>query len=333
MTEAFAAALTDVAESVGGPHLSAVIARLRRPVCVAVLGRPGVGRGCVATALRRRGVFVASPAATAAHEVSVLVIAEALKDEELAVVRTARVPVLVVLTKADLSGAGEDGPIAVARRRATAIARRSGVPTVPMVGLLASLGDLEAELIEGLALLATHPPNLTGVDAFVGEPHPAPPQLRARLLARLDRFGVAHALVALAEGCEPSHLGTHLAGIGLLDEVASALHAVCAPIRYRRVHQAIDELRSLAVRLDDPRVAELAASDAAAMAAMTVAVDVLEAEGLCVDRADTATAHLHRAVRWRRYGGGPVNGLHRRCSADVVRGSLRLLAAVRGSTT
>ena len=38
-----------------------------------------------------------------------------------------------------------------------------------------------------------------------------------------------------------------------------------------------------------------------------------------------------RAVRWRRYGGGPVNALHRRCSADIVRGSLRLLDGAAGA--
>jgi hypothetical protein len=30
-------------------------------------------------------------------------------------------------------------------------------------------------------------------------------------------------------------------------------------------------------------------------------------------------------MQWRRYGGGPVNALHRGCSADITRGSLRLL--------
>ena len=78
-------------------------------------------------------------------------------------------------------------------------------------------------------------------------------------------------------------------------------------------------------------MAELLADDVTVMAAMSAAVDVVEAHGLSVDRGDTAAAHLDRAVRWRRYGGGPVNALHRRCSADIVRGSLRLLDGAAGA--
>ncbi|TFV55703.1 hypothetical protein E4P42_21655 [Mycobacterium sp. PS03-16] len=60
-------------------------------------------------------------------------------------------------------------------------------------------------------------------------------------------------------------------------------------------------------------------------AAMSAAVDVVQAAGLTVDRGDDPAAHLRRAVRWRHYGRGPVNALHRACAADITRGSLRLL--------
>ena len=51
----------------------------------------------------------------------------------------------------------------------------------------------------------------------------------------------------------------------------------------------------------------------------------LEAEGMTVDRGDEPAAHARRALHWSRYARGPVNALHRRCAADITRGSLRLL--------
>jgi hypothetical protein len=66
-------------------------------------------------------------------------------------------------------------------------------------------------------------------------------------------------------------------------------------------------------------------SEAAVLATMAAAVDVVEADGISVDRGDQPEAHRRRAVQWRRYGSGPVNALHRSCSADITRGSLRLL--------
>jgi len=232
-----------------------------------------------------------------------------------------------VLTKADLAGAGPAGPIALARERATAVHRHTGIPAVPVVGLLAALhspGDLEHDLLAALGRFVTEPPNLGSVDAFVDDPHAVARDVRARLLARLDRFGIAHAVLALRDGCDPGRLPSHLAEVGNVDEVMAALDAVAAPVRYRRMRAAIAELRALAGRLDDDDLSELLAADVTAMAMMTAAVDVVTAAGSSVDRGDTAAAHLDRARRWRSYGRGPVNALHRQCSADIVRGSLRL---------
>ena len=323
MTQAFVGELQTVA---GDPRVKRIADRIGRPVRAAVLGREGVGRGHVVTALRRRGV-----ATTHEGDVCVLVVAEAVKDEDLEIVRSARRPVLIVLTKADLAGAGAGGPMAVARRRATAIQRQFGIPAVPAVGLLAALeqADLDDALVAALRHFVTEPPNLTSVDAFVDDPHPVERDLRIRLLARLDRFGIAHAVLALADGCNPERLSTHLAGVGNVEEVLSALDAVGAPVRYRRLRSAIVELHCLAGEFDDPALSELLASDVTAMATMTAAVDVVTAAGLSVDRGDTAAAHLDRALAWRGYGRGPVNALHWQCSADIVRGSLRLLDGVR----
>ncbi|MCW2519392.1 MAG: hypothetical protein JWR46_2011 [Mycobacterium sp.] len=329
VTETFIGELTHVAETMGSPHLIPIIARLRRPVRVAVAGRVGVGRGSVAAALRRRGVVVTPfGAGRDAFDVCVLVIAETIKSEDLAVARSARRPVLIVLTKADLAGTGPGGPIAVARRRATAVRMLTGAPTVPIVGLLAALdgaADLEPDLAAALARFVTEPPNLASVDAFVDDPHPVCRDVRVRLLARLDRFGIAHAVLALADGCDPGRLPAHLSRLAGLDEVVSALDAAAAPVKYRRMRRVVAELRCLAVQLDDVGLSDLLAADVTVMATMTAAVEVIEATGLSVDSGDTASAHLDRAVRWRRYGAGPVNALHRRCSEDIVRGSLRLL--------
>ena len=141
MTQHFIGELVHVAESGSTPHLIPIINRLRRPLRVAVLGRAGVGRGPVAAALRQRGVHVAqSRGGVDAFDVCVLVIAETVKPEDLAVARSSRRPVLIVLTKADLAGAGAGGPIAVARGRAAAAHDATGAPVVPVVGLLAALG-------------------------------------------------------------------------------------------------------------------------------------------------------------------------------------------------
>jgi hypothetical protein len=322
VTTAFIAAIRAVAETTGDLALRRVADRLAQPVSVAVTGRDGVGRDRVTTALRRRGIRVCADG-----EVCVLVVAEAVKPEDLATARAAGRPVLVLLTKADLAGAGAAGPIAVARVRAADVQRRTGIPAVPVVGLLAALrspGDLGDDLVAALRRFCTEPPNLTSVDAFVDDPHPVDRDVRLRLLARLDRFGIAHAVLALKEGCDPETLPAHLARVGNVDEVMAALDAVAAPVRYRRMRGVIAELGCLAVELDDGALSELLVSDVTAMATMTAAVDVVVAAGLSVDCGDTAADHLARARRWRRYGRGPVTAVHRQCSADIVRGSLRL---------
>ena len=74
---------------------------LPAPLCIAVLGRDGVGRGTVEAALAGAGATVTHDDVTAA-DVQVLVIAEALKPEDLAVARRTR--------PADAHGAEQSGP-------------------------------------------------------------------------------------------------------------------------------------------------------------------------------------------------------------------------------
>ena len=88
------------------------------------------------------------------------------------------------------------------------------------------------------------------------------------------------------------------------------------------------ELRCLAARSGGDACCDWLAGDEPVLAAMAAAVDVLESDGLRVDPDGSPDAHLNRAMRWRGYGRGRVSALHRDCSADIVRGSLRLLDRV-----
>jgi hypothetical protein len=318
---AFDEVLARFAAGAVAPGLPPIIRRFRRPIGVAVVGRSCVGRNTVAAALRHHGVAVTADAATA--EMRVLVIAEALKPEECAM--TVGLPTLIVLNKADLTGSRSGGALPTAHRRAADVQRRTGVPTVAMVGLLAAPIRLDDDLVDALRTLVSTPADLRSVDAFVGGEHPIGHDVRQRLLDRLDRFGIAHAVVALARGDDPATLPSLLQQLSNAEAVLAGLRACAAPVRYRRLRGALTEIHSLAVEFDDAGLHELLNSDAAVLATMTAAVDVVQADGIPVDPGDHPDAHRRRAIQWRRYGGGPANALHRRCSSDITRGSLRLL--------
>ena len=321
--QTFAALVEEFAEAAPQLRVTRLIDGLRRPVRVALHGRSGVGRRTVSAVLRRHGVTTASDLAGA--DVRLLVIAEALKPEDGMTSVTADTPTLIVLNKADLTGSADGGAMANARRRAADIRALSGSPTVPLVGLLAGAEALDDELIGALHTMVTVPADLTSVDAFVEADHPVTAGVRERLLAELDRFGVAHAVVALARGADPTDLPALFREVSNVDALLSGLHAVAAPTRYRRLRSALAELTSLAVRFDDAALDALLSSDAVVLSAMTAAVEVVEADGATVDTRDGPSGHLQRARHWRRYGRGPVSAVHRSCSADIVRGSLRLL--------
>jgi hypothetical protein len=303
--------------------LTPIIRRIAAPLRVAVLGRDGVGRGTVTTALAAAGVMVTPDCAAA--DVHVVVIAETLKPEDRAMLRGDR-PTLTLLNKADLTGFGAGGPLALAHRRAAEYRALTGLPTVPMVALLATV-DLDAELISALHVLVRRPADLTSTDAFVRSEHPLSQEVRRRLLDTLDRFGIAHAVVAIGEGAVA--LPTLLHRLSQIDRVVAHLEAVGAPVRYRRVRAAMTELQALAVQSGDDRLGEFLSTDETVLAVMSAAVDVVEAAGVAVDRGDDAASHQRRAVYWRRYSRGPVDALHRSCGADISRGSLRLLGQVR----
>ncbi|WP_319447540.1 MULTISPECIES: hypothetical protein [unclassified Mycobacterium] len=264
------------------------------PVRVAVCGRAGVGRGTVEQALRRRGVHVvAEPAA----ELRLRVIAEVLKPEDRAALASSEMPTVIVLTKADVSASVADAS------------------TVSMIGLLATVTGLDDQLVAALRTFAEEPPDLSSVDAFIDTAHSVDRAVRTRLLDRLDRFGIANAVAALAAGAEPTAVVVLLQQLSNVDGVLARLHADAAAVRYRRVQHALAELRALAARTDDQRLWRFLAADATVAAVMAAALEVLEA-----DEPDTDEP---RAIHWSRYARGPVNALHRSCANDVVRGMLR----------
>lgn len=295
-----------------------ISAQTSAPVNVAVQGRRGVGVSSVAAALTAAGIGVRTTG-----EVAVLVIVEVLKPEDRAALDSLResgTPALVVLNKADLAGSGRGGPVATAHRQAAELRRLTGVPVVPMVALLANVAPTPA-LVAALQLCVTEPADLTSPDAFLSGPHRLSAALRAELLATLDRFGIAHAALALSQGADPHDLPALLRRLSEIDQVLETLDAVAAPVRYRRVQRAVAELRALR----DEHVAGFLAADDTVIAMMAAAVDVVQADGVAVDRGVHAEAHLRRARHWHRYSRGPVNALHRSCGAAIARGSLRLL--------
>ncbi|BBX67209.1 hypothetical protein [Mycolicibacterium psychrotolerans] len=306
------------------PRVTAVERRLRLPVSVAVRGRRGVGRDTVAAALAAAGVAVAAPGATA--DIDVVVLSERLTEEEQTVLLCRSVPTLVVLNKADLGAASAGGPLAAADATAARLSVAVGLPVVPMVALLAS-AEVHDDDLAALRALVDAPADMTSVDAFAAGEHLVPAEVRRALLDRLDRFGLAHAVLAAADGLTPATVTARLRALSRIDAVLAALAGVAAPVRYARIRAAVHALRVLAAETSDERLAAFLDGDDVVLAVMTAAVDVVEATGAEVDRGDDAGAHTRRALRWHGFARAPLDALHRRCAADIARGSLRLLEA------
>lgn len=307
------------------------------PLRVAVHGLPGVGSSAVASALAavRRFEIVGS-----APDLTVRVIAEVVKPEDVTAVEQTTGPVLVVLTKADLCGFGPGGPVETARRRCARLAGVTGAVTEPMVGLVARAAldpaVLDTALIEALQVLAVAPADLRTAQTFVSGPHPVPAAQRRRLVEALDLFGIAHAVIALrgapaAALAAPDAVRAALRQVSRLDEIVARLETLGAEVRYGRLSALLVDwdLRALT----DPGVAETLLSDEVVFARMAAALDVMTAAGFAGDievpAAEPRAAALRRAQRWRRYEAGPLTAMHRRCAADISRGALRQWGADR----
>ena len=105
----FTDGLMRLATHTGAPRLAALARRVGAPATVAVHGRHGVGVSTVTEVLTAAGVRVRD-ADIADADIDVRVVAEVVKPEDLAALRTGR-PTLTVLNKADLAGFGAGGPV------------------------------------------------------------------------------------------------------------------------------------------------------------------------------------------------------------------------------
>ena len=271
---------------------------------MAVSGRRGVGSTTVAQALARAGLAVT----TAAADLDVYVLADAVKPEDLAALSAATRPLLAVLNKADLvattaTGRHPNGPTEAARARCALLSVRAGTPVEPLVGLLA-VATLDDE-----TWAALH---------HQDRPVPA-----------LDAFGTKQARSAVRRGATRDDVETLLRGLSNVDAVVARLGVLGAQLRYQRVREAVAELEAMAVT--DRRIDDFLNRDDTLIAHMVVAMNAAESVGMDVDRGDTADAHLRRAARWESHRRGPAVGLRRSCGADIVRGSLRLWAQAGGS--
>lgn len=286
---------------------------------VAVVGRPGCGRRTVSRALAAAGLDLIR--ADQRPDVEVYVLTETLKPEDLAALTAPDRSCVAVLNKADLTGFGGDGPMAAAARHCARLRDSIGVPLLPMAALpaLAGLDDsvLDAEMLAALRVLTTEPANLASTDGFATGTHRLSPEVRARLLATLDLFGIAHAVHAVRCGADAAGLRAALRRASAVEAVLAAVDRLAAAGRYRRL---VDE--TTVDQLDDEVVVT---------ARMNAAIAVLAAEGVKVADAVTAPALLSRAVTWQRYSRGPVSRLHQACGADIVRGSLRLWERAGGA--
>jgi hypothetical protein len=288
------------------------------PVRSAVLGRHGCGSRTVARVLRAAGVVVTDPGEES--DVDVYVVAETLKPEDRAALTRPTRPCVAVLNKADLTGFGGDGPVAAAAAHCERLRRTMDTPTYPLAALAAVAalepGVLDDAMVEALQVLTAEPASLGSADGFLTGEHRLDRPIRERLLTQLDLFGIAHAVVALRDGADRAGVAAALRRASGVDAVLAAITRAAAPARYRR--------------LAEETSVEVCADDAAVAARMSVAIDVVEAAGMAVDRDDDLDAHLRRAVAFRRYSRGPVSDLQRRCADDIVRGSLRRWEQVGG---
>ena len=305
----------------GGAVLDAPVharlaADVSAPLRVGVAGRPGAGRDTVRRALRGAGAVVAEPGEPA--DIDVRVCVETLTGADVAAISAGQRPAVAVLNKADLSCFRGAGPMAVAAQRCRELERGTGVPTLPLAALLAVAASdpaiLDRALIGGLGAVLVEPQRLTSA-------------IRRRLLAELDLFGIAVAAAAVCDGADRSALAVLLRGVSGLPAVLDAIDRAGAPIRYRRL---VDALNTVAEVASGDRVAEFLAGDTVVLARMASAAEVVGAPRISADSSTGCADHLRRAIHWRRYAQGPVSELHRACGADIARGALRLWSQAGG---
>jgi hypothetical protein len=295
--QAFVRELARFAAGTRDERLTAIAQRAAAPLRVAVQGRRGVGCSVVARALHGIDAGDTDP------DVVVYVIAEVVKPEDVQAVQAEQRPILAVLNKADVTGFGGDGPMALARARCGHFSALLGVPVQPMIGLLAVAAQEDV------------------FDRSSGAPW-----------ATLGPYGAAVAAAAVRQGKTSAQVRDLLRRLSGVDAVLDQVAAVGAEVRYRRVLDAVAELEALTVSktVSDSEIAWFLALDDTVIARMAAAVDLAECAGLQVEPCRDAAGYLSRALRWQRYSREQAGSVHRACGADIVRGSLRLWSRAGG---
>jgi uncharacterized membrane protein YgcG len=153
------------------------------------------------------------------------VLAETVKPEDAAALHRAGPARVVVLNKADLCGFGGAGPLARAAAHCRALQAQCGVEVLPLAALLAA-ADVDDDMVGALGVLAHEPADLGSTDRFTAGVHPLSLAVRERLLAELDLFGIAHAVLAVRRGADRAAVNAtlhRLSGVAaVLDAIASA---------------------------------------------------------------------------------------------------------------
>ena len=316
--------LTRFAERTGDPRITPLIdRRIAGPLRVAVRGRDGVGRGTVATALaeqrcrvvqpthgrrcarrgRRRGAQARGPWRCSGG------------DRPIAGACSTRRTWPVSEQAARSRGAD---------RRAADYRALTGVPTVPMVGLLAA-ATLDDELVAALRMLsrrARRPDVHRRVRGRAAQPAPRCPATAAghpRPVRHRPRRSGAATKVRTPMRCLRCCVGSarSTACVAQLDAAAPRSATGGCARRWSNCD-------SLAVQSGDERWPSSCGDDAV-IGVMAAAVDVVR--GGRADGRPRRRRRPHicdRAMHWHRYSRGPVNALHRSCGADIAAG----LAAV-----
>lgn len=195
----------------------------------------------------------ASAAAVAGAEAVLYVVTQAVRADDAQVLaaftaataaRRAPVSAIAVLNKADMvapeSVPGSGGDVAeaaalLAARQARVLGPRVAA-VVPVIGLLAETAETgvfstaDAQALTALARTdpATRTAMLLSADLFTTLPCPVPAESRARLLERLDLYGVRRALVALEADpqCSAGTLRRLLREVAGLDGLQARLRTV-----------------------------------------------------------------------------------------------------------
>lgn len=338
------AARPDIRQARAGGQVRDIAVRAGDPLRIAVRGRAGVGVTSVIAALGRTMavqdgpghvlIEMAVPGGTLDADVDVVVIAEALKPEDRAVLEKSDAPKVLVLNKADLTDAGATrGPWSAAMERCRGYRAETGVVTLPLSAHV-PMAQLDADMVAALRLLVEDPADTGSVDAFVTSAHQVPVSMRQRLLRELDLYPIGCAVGALRQAPElgETALTALLADLSGISPVVAAIRSAETLGWYGRMRAIIGDLHRLAVTGElSAALDSFLVSDELVVATMQCAVDAAAAVGATVDNGDRPSDHYWRAQRWQQFAGGPVNRMFEAVGTDITRGSLRLWRMAGGA--